>query len=42
MWRERAFPGEWIEQQQADGTWQWVQKRTGEPAPAEPALPPAR
>ena len=29
LWRDRAFPGEWIEQQQPDGTWQWVQKRPG-------------
>ena len=29
LWRDRAFPGEWIEQQQPDGTWQWVQKRAG-------------
>jgi uncharacterized protein YdbL (DUF1318 family) len=42
LWRERAFAGEWIEQQQADGTWQWVQKRAGEPSVAEPTLPPAR
>src|SRR5262249_60206913 len=41
MWRERAFPGEWIEQQQADGTWQWVPKRTGEAAPGEPGPPAA-
>lgn len=42
LWRQRAFPGEWIEQQEPDGTWQWVQKRAGEPAAVEPAPPPAR
>ncbi len=42
LWRQRAFPGEWIEQQQADGTWQWVQRRAGEPAAVEPTPPPAR
>ena len=26
LWRERAFPGEWIEDKGADGTWRWVQK----------------
>jgi uncharacterized protein YdbL (DUF1318 family) len=25
-WRERSFPGEWIEAPAADGSWQWVQK----------------
>src|SRR4029453_13378623 len=25
-WRQRAFGGEWIEEQQPDGTWRWVQK----------------
>jgi uncharacterized protein YdbL (DUF1318 family) len=48
LWRERAFPGEWIEQQQADGTWQWVQKRaadsggagsSGGAGPATPTQP---
>src|SRR5262249_21173005 len=44
LWRERAFPGEWIEQQQPDGTWKWVQKRSGDsgggvsPAPPAPQL----
>src|SRR5262249_2369106 len=42
MGPERGFPGEWTEQRRADGTGQRVQKRTGEPAPAEPALPPVR
>ena len=27
LWRERAFPGEWVETQEADGTWRWVQKQ---------------
>jgi hypothetical protein len=27
QWRERAFPGEWIEEPQPDRTWRWVQKR---------------
>ena len=26
LWRERAFPGEWIEVQASDGSWTWVQK----------------
>jgi uncharacterized protein YdbL (DUF1318 family) len=35
QWRDRAFPGEWVEAQQADGTWRWVQKRAdGDPAAA--------
>ena len=29
LWRERAFPGEWVEAQDADGTWRWVQKQGG-------------
>jgi len=41
LWRERAFLGEWIEQQQPDGTWKWVQKRKGDSgggvSPAAPA-----
>jgi len=40
LWRERAFPGEWIEMQQPDGTWQWVQKRAEEPPSAAPTPPP--
>ncbi len=44
QWRERAFPGEWIEERQADGTWRWVQRAgaadaprvTTEPTPAVP------
>ena len=27
LWRERAFPGEWVEGQDPDGTWRWVQKQ---------------
>jgi hypothetical protein len=27
LWRERAFPGEWSEVQESDGTWRWVQKQ---------------
>jgi uncharacterized protein YdbL (DUF1318 family) len=27
LWRERAFPGEWIEAQGTDGTWRWEQKQ---------------
>ena len=26
LWRNRSFSGEWIEQQQANGTWDWAQK----------------
>ena len=26
LWRERAFSGEWIEEQGADGVWRWAQK----------------
>jgi hypothetical protein len=26
LWRERAFGGEWIEEQGSDGVWRWVQK----------------
>ena len=29
LWRERAFPGEWVEVQEADGTWRWAQKQGG-------------
>ena len=39
-WRERAFPGEWIEEQQPDKTWRFVQKRAGTPSAAL-ELPPA-
>jgi uncharacterized protein YdbL (DUF1318 family) len=42
LWRERAFPGEWIEQQQADGTWQWVQKRSTDSGGGVSAAPSAR
>lgn len=27
LWRERAFPGEWVEVETPDGTWQWQQKQ---------------
>ncbi|HJW68434.1 MAG TPA: DUF1318 domain-containing protein [Candidatus Binatia bacterium] len=33
-WRARAFPGEWIEEQQGDKSWRWVQKQASRPAPA--------
>ena len=26
LWRNRSFKGEWIETQQPDGSWKWVQK----------------
>ena len=26
LWRERSFPGEWVEVQAADGGWTWIQK----------------
>jgi hypothetical protein len=39
-WRQRAFDGEWIEEQQADGTWRWVQKRPGGESPALVVPPP--
>jgi uncharacterized protein YdbL (DUF1318 family) len=36
-WRERAFPGEWIEEQQPDKTWRFVQKQaTGAPVTLAP------
>ena len=41
LWRERAFPGEWVEQQQPDGTWNWVQKRSGDSGGGASAPPPA-
>ena len=41
LWRERAFPGEWIEQQQPDGTWKWVQKRASDTGGGGSAAPPA-
>ncbi len=40
LWRERAFPGEWIEEQGADGTWQWVQARPADDAPDVVVPPP--
>jgi len=42
QWRDQAFPGEWMEEQHADGTWRWVQKRSEAPPPAAletPATP---
>lgn len=27
LWRERAFPGEWVETQEPDGAWRWTQKQ---------------
>jgi hypothetical protein len=33
-WRARAFPGEWIEEQQSDKSWRWTQKQASTPAPA--------
>jgi len=33
-WRSRAFPGEWIEEQQGDKSWRWIQKAASGPAPA--------
>jgi hypothetical protein len=46
LWRDRAFPGEWIEVQGADGTWQWAQQRATDAAvdvvpPPAPEPPPA-
>ena len=42
-WRNRAFPGEWIEEQQPDKSWRFVQKRaTDAPAVLEPAPAGAR
>jgi uncharacterized protein len=32
LWRERAFAGEWIEEQGPDGEWRWVQKAAAGPA----------
>ena len=34
QWRARAFPGEWIEEQQGDKSWRWVQKQASGQAPA--------
>jgi uncharacterized protein len=43
QWRERAFPGEWIEEQQPDKTWRFVQKRAeAPPAALEPPATGAR
>lgn len=33
LWRERSFPGEWIEVRDGDGSWTWVQK-AGDEKPA--------
>jgi uncharacterized protein YdbL (DUF1318 family) len=41
QWRERAFPGEWIEERQPDGTWRWVQTRAEVPPPAAVETPAA-
>ena len=30
LWREHGFPGEWVEMQDADGTWRWTQKQGGD------------
>lgn len=38
LWRDRAFPGEWIEMQ-VDGTWRWQQKAAGSEAAPPPATP---
>jgi hypothetical protein len=40
QWRERAFPGEWIEVQQANKTWQWEQKQGEQPPPVTIEPPP--
>jgi uncharacterized protein YdbL (DUF1318 family) len=39
QWRDRAFPGEWIEEQQADKTWRWAQKRAAETPSAAVEIP---
>jgi hypothetical protein len=41
QWRARAFPGEWIEEQQADKTWQWTQKQSAAPPATLEAPAPA-
>jgi hypothetical protein len=42
-WRERAFPGEWIEEQQPDKTWHFAQKQaTNAPATLAPSAPARR
>jgi uncharacterized protein len=41
QWRARAFPGEWIEEQQADKTWQWTQKQGSGTPPAALEAPAA-
>jgi uncharacterized protein YdbL (DUF1318 family) len=38
-WRARAFPGEWIEEQNADKTWRWTQKQASTPQPATVEAP---
>lgn len=40
QWRERAFPGEWIEVQDGTG-WRWIQKPAGGAAPRLGVEPPA-
>jgi hypothetical protein len=37
LWRERSFPGEWIEVQAAAGEWQWVQKPAAEAGEKPPS-----
>lgn len=42
LWRERTFPGEWVELQADDGTWQWTQQRaTAAGTEVVPTPPPA-
>jgi uncharacterized protein len=42
-WRERAFPGEWVEERQPDGTWRFVQKQaSAAPATLVPPASPTR
>lgn len=41
LWRERAFPGEWIEVSTPDGTWQWAQQRAGDSSTEVVSPPPA-
>jgi uncharacterized protein YdbL (DUF1318 family) len=44
QWRERSFPGEWVEERRSNGTWRWVQKSagSGEPRVSTDPVPPAR
>jgi uncharacterized protein len=41
LWRDRAFPGEWIEARADDGTWQWTQQRAPDAGAAFVPPPPA-